>query len=210
VVAALVLVSFVAILPAAVYTQQFTAGILFIEDSVDRLILGWPLPASSFPALDGFYCILVVPPLIALWQWQAKRGREPGDMGKIVIAYLIFAAANLLMILPASFADAGAKVGLVWPLASFLLNAIAFIYYWPTLLALFSRAAPAQVTATMMGVLFASTFVGNTLSGTLAGLWEGMSHARFYALHAALALGPMLAMLLIARPMTRLLASSAQ
>lgn len=206
VVAALVLVSAIAILPAAVYNQQFTVGILFIEASVERFMFGWPMPSASFNALDGFFCILVVPPLIALWRWQAKRGREPGDIGKIAIAYLVFAAANLLMIVPASFADAGAKVGLIWPLASFLLNAIAFIYYWPTLLALFSRAAPAQVSATMMGVLFASTFVGNTLSGTLAGLWEGMSHARFFALHAGLAIGPMLAMLLIARPIARLLA----
>ena len=59
----------------------------------------------------------------------------------------------------------------------------------------------------MMGVLFFSTFIGNVLSGTLAALWETMSHARFFWLHAALAFVPFIAMLLVARPLRRLFAS---
>jgi len=91
----------------------------------------------------------------------------------------------------------------------YALNALGFIFYWPTLLALFSRAAPAQVNSTMMGVLFLSIFLGNLLVGTLAGLWETLSHASFFALHAALAFGAFLIMLLVARPVERLLADPA-
>jgi POT family proton-dependent oligopeptide transporter len=42
---------------------------------------------------------------------------------------------------------------------------IAFLYYWPTLLALVSRAAPARVNATMMGIAFMSLFLANVLIG---------------------------------------------
>ena len=81
------------------------AGLLLIEASVDRGLFGWTIPATSFNALDGLFCIMAVPLLIALWQWQAKRNREPHDLTKITIGYLIIAAANLMMVVPAGWVD---------------------------------------------------------------------------------------------------------
>ena len=207
VIAALLLVSALAILPALSYNQAFISGLLMIEESVDRQWLGWTIQTNTFNALDGLFCIVLVPPLVMLWRGQARRGREPDDMHKIAIGYLVTAIASALMVLPAMRIDAGAaSVGMVWPVLLFALNALGFLYYWPTLLALFSRAAPAAVTSTMMGMLFFSTFIGNVLSGTLGAWWETMSHAGFFWLHAALAFAPFVAMLLIARPLARLFA----
>jgi POT family proton-dependent oligopeptide transporter len=207
VIGALLAVSAIGVLPAVAYYQETNSGLLFIEDSVNRNLFGWTIPTPAFNSIDGFYCMALVPPLIAYWRWQSKRGREPGDMGKIAIGYLITALANLAMILPAYWVDNGATgVSALWPVALFTLNALGFLYYWPTQLALFSRAAPAQVNATMMGMLFFSIFAGNILVGTFGGWWELMSHASFFAFHAALAFGPFVAMLLVARPFGRLLA----
>ena len=64
---------------------------------------------------------------------------------------------------------------------------IAFLYYWPTLLALVSRKAPAQVNATMMGVAFMSIFVSNILIGWLGAFYERMTPLGFWGLHAAIA-----------------------
>lgn len=206
IVAALIFLSLIGIAPCAAYYQEMNAGLLFIDASVDRGLFGWTVPTASFNALDGLFCILVVPLLITLWRWQARQGREPGDMAKITIGYLIIAGANLMMILPATRADLGESVGAMWVVALFALNALGFAFYWPTMLALFSRAAPAQVNSTMMGALFLSIFVGNLLVGVLAGLWETMSHASFFALHSAIAFGSFAIMLLVARPLGRLLA----
>ena len=95
---------------------------------------------------------------------------------------------------------------MLWPVLLYMLNAVGFIYYWPTSLALFSRAAPRGINATMMGVLFCSTFVGRVLVGRIGGWWDTMPHATFYLVHAALAVGSAVAMLLIARPAARILA----
>lgn len=46
---------------------------------------------------------------------------------------------------------------------------ISFRYYWPTLLALVSRAAPAKVHATLMGLAFMSLFISNNLVGWIGG-----------------------------------------
>jgi hypothetical protein len=55
----------------------------------------------------------------------------------------------------------------------------------PTLLALVSRAAPANVNATMTGVVFTSLFVAN-LIGWIGGFYEKMRPAGFWGMHAAI------------------------
>ncbi len=75
----------------------------------------------------------------------------------------------------AIFVSGDAPVHPIWP---FLYSAglgIAFLYYWPTLLALVSRAAPAKVNATLMGLAFMSLFISNNLIGWIGGFYEKMT-----------------------------------
>lgn len=129
-------------------------------------------------------------------------------MAKSPSGCVLSAATNLLMLVPAGWIDhdPSIKVSLLWPFLLYLLNSIGFLYYWPTLLALYSRAAPRAINATMMGTLFLSVFAGNVIGGALGGWWDTMSHVDFFLLHAGLAAGPLVVMLLIARPATRILA----
>ena len=207
-VAMLIAIVIISIPAAIAYFQGVNAGLLFIEESVQRQVLGWEVPASAFVALDGLWCFTLVPPLIMLWKWQERRGREPGELGKISIGYLLTALGSLLMVVPAMWSDgdAATRVSIGWPIVFSLLNGVGFLFYWPTQLALVSRAAPRAINATMMGVLFLSPFAAGVLGGAVGGYWDRMSHAQFYALHAALAGASLLAMLLIARAATRILA----
>lgn len=204
-IAALLFLAAISILPCAAYFQEMNAGLLFIDASVDRSLFGWTVPTPSFNALDGLFCILAVPTLIAVWRRQARFSGETREMTKITIGYLIIAGANLMMVIPAGWADRGEVVGAIWPVQLYALNALGFTFYWPTLLALFARAAPAQVNSTMMGAVFLSVFLGNLLVGHLATWWEAMSHAHFFALHAAFAAAAMVVMLFVRRPLQRML-----
>src|SRR5438309_16913 len=80
---------------------------------------------------------------------------------------------------------------------------IAFLYYWPSLLALVSRAAPAKVNATMMGLTFMSLFIANNLIGWLGGFYEKMGPTGFWAMHAVIAAGGGLLVLLFGRRLDR-------
>lgn len=73
VIAGLPLVGLIAALPAAAYDQEFIAGMLLIEESVDRNLLGWLVPTSAFNLLDSFFCMLLLPPL-ALYSRGALGG----------------------------------------------------------------------------------------------------------------------------------------
>jgi POT family proton-dependent oligopeptide transporter len=78
-----------------------------------------------------------------------------------------------------------------------VLLGVAFLYYWPTLLALVSRAAPHRVKATMMGCAFLSLFAANVTLGWLGGFYEHMSPAAFWAMNVAIpAAGGLLALVL--------------
>jgi POT family proton-dependent oligopeptide transporter len=54
------------------------------------------------------------------------------------------------------------------------------------MVALFTRAAPVSVVATLVGLNMLSTTVGSFTSGRLGGLYERLTPAQFWSLHAAL------------------------
>jgi proton-dependent oligopeptide transporter, POT family len=65
---------------------------------------------------------------------------------------------------------------------------------------LFSRSAPVSVNAMMIGTYYLSVFAGSTISGRLGGLYERLSSAEFWLLHALIvAAGGLLILLFAAR-----------
>jgi POT family proton-dependent oligopeptide transporter len=80
------------------------------------------------------------------------------------------------------------SVGLGWALAGWLIMGLAWMYYWPTTLALVSKCAPPGMTSMLMGVAFLSPFVGHTLMGWVGSYFDQMSPSAFWAMDAAIAL----------------------
>ena len=115
-----------------------------------------------------------MPVLFGLWRWQARHGGEPSDLGKIGQGAWLCVCANLVLVV--AIAAAGPhKVLWVWPFLYCAIQGIAFLYYWPTLLALVSRAAPAKINATMMGIAFLTLFIANNLMGWIGSFYEEMT-----------------------------------
>ena len=181
---ALIVVVLLTIPHSITYYQNSNIGLVWIAKNVDLNVRGFHIPVAWFNSIDPFVSILSVPPLFALWKYQASRGGEPGEIAKIAIGAFIAAAANFLLV------AAGLIGGRAWGLFPVLYNVllgIAFIYQWPTLLALVSRMAPEKVKATMMGGVFLSLSLANTTMGWLGGLYETMSPTAFWALNVAIA-----------------------
>ena len=59
------------------------------------------------------------------------------------------------------------------------------MYFWPPLLSLVSRAAPARINSTMMGMAFIVLFVANNLIGWIGTFYERMTPIAFWALRPA-------------------------
>jgi POT family proton-dependent oligopeptide transporter len=203
-IAALIGVMALSIFHSIAYYQNSNVAMVWINDHVDLGLLGFMIPVAWFNSIDPFISIIFVPPLIWLWRVQARRGGEPNEIAKIATGAYLAAFANLLLVIGCAL---GPRVSAIFPVAYDIILGVAFLYYWPTLLALVSRAAPPAVKATMMGVAFLTLFLSNTIIGRLGALYEHMTPLNFWAMHAAIAaLGGTLA-LIVNRPLSRLFAS---
>jgi len=193
------------ILPNIAYPMIWNIGIVWVDQHVS---LGTPfgtVPASWFNSVDSFASILAAAPLVALWAWQARRGTEPGGIVKVAIGSAIIGVSALLMAAGSMGLQDGGKVSVLWALAGFFGMGIAFMWYWPVLLALVSKAAPAKVNSTLMGGAFLSLFVGSTTMGWVGSFYDQMSPAAFWTLDAAIGFAGALLAFALHRPLSRIL-----
>ena len=152
--------------------------------SVDLNLLGFRVPVAWFNSIDSLVSIFSVPALLYLWRRKGPRQDESDEISKIGTGAWIACAANLVLASACLFSK---RVSVLAPILYLVLLGISLIYYWPTLLALTSRVAPPAIRATMMGVAFLTQAVANLIIGGLGGLFERMSAADFWTLHAAIA-----------------------
>src|SRR5450631_481759 len=199
---ALIAVMIITVFQSTSYYQLFNVNAIWIQQHVTADVGSFRIPVPWYQSINALSSIVGVPLVFWIWRRQALRRREPHDLAKIGTGAWIAAASNLILV-AAIFASGDAPVHPIWP---FLYSAglgISFLYYWPTLLALVSRAAPAKVNATLMGLAFMSLFISNTLIGWIGGFYEKMSPAEFWAMHAAIAAGGGLLVLLFGRFLSR-------
>ena len=204
-IAVLLVAIVLSIFQSIAYYQLANIGLVWIDGHVDRGFFGLQIPIAWFNSVDSFSSIVCVPFLFALWRWQGRRGGEPNELGKIATGAFLCTLANLVLVAACTLSD---RSPVIAPLAYEILQGIAFIYYWPTLLALVSRAAPPSLQATLMGVVFMSLFVANNLIGWLGGFYELMTPTSFWAMHAGIGAAGGILVLLLKRPLERVLTSN--
>jgi POT family proton-dependent oligopeptide transporter len=186
VVTALLAVMLVTVFASTAMYQVFNVAPIWTAAHVALDVGGFSVPVPWYQSAYALASIVAVPPLFWLWKRQATRAREPDDLAKIGVGSWITAGSNLVLVV-AIAVSRDAPIHPIWPLLYVVGLGVAFLYYWPTLLALVSRAAPASVNATMMGLAFMSLALSNTLIGWIGSWYERMSPAEFWMLHAAIA-----------------------
>jgi POT family proton-dependent oligopeptide transporter len=203
---ALIAVMIITIFQSTAYYQLYNVNPIWIQQHVTADVGSFRIPVPWYQSLNSLFSIVGVPLVFWIWRRQALRRREPHDLAKIGMGAWIAAASNLILV-AAIFVSGDAPVHPIWPFLYSAVLGIAFLYYWPTLLALVSRAAPAKVNATLMGLAFMSLFISNNLIGWIGGFYEKMTPAQFWAMHAAIAAGGGFLVVLFGRRLSRALQS---
>ena len=169
---------------------------LWVSDYVDMHIFGWEMPIPFLQAVDAAPVVLI-PLVLMYWRWQAQRGREPGEFVKAAIGCFIFALGTWWLGFAYVAADAHGRTPLAWLAVFHLVSNLGWVYFVPTVIAIFSRLAPPTLNATMYGVYTLSVSLGGFVSGRLGGLYEKVSPYTFWSIHAAIvAVGGVLILLL--------------
>ncbi len=159
---------------------------IWVRDHVELALWGFQVPVPWLQSLDGLAPFLTLPPMLWFWRRQAARGREPDEFGKLAIGCFLFAASTLWLGLGQFVTDSHHRTPLLWAVAFHLASNLGWLYVTPTTWALYNRAAPHKVTATVMALGQVAVSIGTLTSGRLGGLYEVLSPLAFWSLHAAI------------------------
>jgi POT family proton-dependent oligopeptide transporter len=154
---------------------------LYARDKIDRVILGFEIPASFLQALHAFYVILFGVPVAYLWSKWRKKGKESSSLFKMGIGTIITGFGFLLLagaaIETASSLDG--KAAIYWLFGAYLLHVIGELSISPVALSFITKLAPLKYASLTMGAYFMVSGIGNKLAGYIG---EAAQNAGEYAI----------------------------
>jgi len=90
------------------------------------------------------------------------------------------------------------KASTMWLFATYGVITLGELCLSPMGLSLVSKLSPPRLTALMMGGFFLSTSLGNKLSGSLSGMWDGFQDkSYFFVMNFALVMVAAVAMMML-------------
>ena len=106
--------------------------------------------------------------------------------------------------------DAHGRTPILWAVVFHFASNLGWLYFTPTANSLFTGAAPRALKGVMIGVYTLSVFAGSVISGRLGGLYEVLSPAQFWTLHAGVVAAGGVLLLLVGGRLSRELEAAAE
>ena len=170
---------------AVANNQIYGAYEIWGAANYDLVFFGRHMPVSWLISVDAFISFGSGFLVLGLWRWLETRGRLPSEINRCAIGAFLSAGATLMLAF-AGWAAHGGKVGLGWGIAFHTINNIGISMLFPLTLALFSRVAPAGLTATMTNSAKLNFFVSFQIVGWLGGFVDRLDAGTFWLVHAGL------------------------
>jgi POT family proton-dependent oligopeptide transporter len=181
----LYLVILIPVMAIALLTNQeiFNAYLVWGDQQFDLTLLN--NTSTWLISLDAALSFSMLVAVAAFWKWWGVGHREPDELSKMIIGSVFSIAAGLCLFMAALTHTAGGKIPLFWPVMFHLLNSIGFAHILPISLALFSKIAPRQINATVIGLYYLAFFIANAVVGWVGGLYSSLPTTTFWLIHVA-------------------------
>jgi POT family proton-dependent oligopeptide transporter len=207
----LVLLILIPILAVSLLVNQeiFNAYLVWADARFQLTFLGYTMPTSWMVTIDATASFTLLVAVTAFWKWFADRyGKEPDELGKMIIGSA-FSVAGALCLVVAAALPMDAKIGLFWPVMFHVLNSIGFAHTLPVSLALFTKVAPKALTGTVVGLYYLAFFASNYIVGVVGGWYSTMDTVQFWLLHVGAAAVGLVAFTVLKLTLGRVLAGPA-
>lgn len=193
----LAVVILVPVMAVALLTNQeiFNAYLVWADQHFQLTFFGETLPTSWMITIDATASFGMLVAVAAFWAWWGRNHWEPDELGKMIIGSFFTIAGGLCLVMAAATQGDG-KIGLFWPVMFHLLNSIGFAHILPVSLALFTRLAPKQINATVIGIYYLAFFIANQIVGHVGGWYSTMDTVQFWLFHVATAVVGLVAFVL--------------
>jgi POT family proton-dependent oligopeptide transporter len=166
-------------------SQVWNVYNLWVRDHVNLRVGQFTVPVPWLQSLDGLAPAVLIPTMLVIWRWQAKRGREPGLVAKLAIGCFIFAGAVMLLASGQTFAST-AGVPLWLPVCFHIVSNLGYVFIAPVSNALYSVEAPESLRGTMLGLSTLTIFFAGLISGWLGGFYVTLPASSFWMMNAAI------------------------
>jgi POT family proton-dependent oligopeptide transporter len=194
------------------FEQAPTSLNLFARDLTDRHLFGWDVPVTTLQAVNPAFIILFSPVFAVLWQKLGRR--NPSSPTKFSLG-LIFLGCGFLALSFASTLAIGHSImgpGIVprpvsmgWLCLTYLLFTFGELCLSPVGLSTVTKLAPHRKVSQMMGIWFMSIALGEVGAALVAGTYEKLPLYATFGSVAATTIGAGILLLLMSRPLRRLL-----
>src|SRR5256884_5401311 len=165
--------------------QIFNAYLVWGERSADLIFFGRKMPTTWLITLDSILSVSCLAGAVVFWRLWSKKFPEPAEITKMGIGSMIAVTGFISLAIGAAMAASlGTKVSIGWLITFHLLNSIGFANVFPVSLALYARAAPAALSATIIGIFYLHLFAANNLVGWIGGFLEKIPATQFWLFHA--------------------------
>ena len=154
----------------AFYEQMGSSLVLFADRMVDRVVLGYEIPAASLMSLPAIFVILLAPLYSMMWFALGRRGIEPQAPMKFVIAIALLALAFLSLAFGIGITAAGDQVAMLWFALNFLLLVMGELCLAPVGMSMVTKLSPHRIVAMMMGVFLLAISASSFIAGLIAQL----------------------------------------
>jgi len=183
----LALVALIPIIAISLLTNQeiFNAYLVWGDEHFNLQFMDFTIPSSWLISIDAGVSFTMLVAVAAFWKWWGLHHREPDEISKMIIGSVFIVGGGLCLFMAALTQPAGGKISLFWPMIFELLNSIGFAHLLPVSLALFSKLAPRQISATVIGLYYLSFFTANKIVGYVGGLYSSLPTTTFWLIHVA-------------------------
>ena len=173
------------VLAIALLTNQeiFNAYLVWGDQQFDLTLLA--NTSSWLITVDAALSFSMLVAVAAFYKWYGTQRREPDEITKMIIGSIFTIAGGLCLFMAALTQPAGGKIPLFWPVMFHLVNSIGFAHILPVSLALFSKIAPRQINATVIGLYYLAFFAANAVVGYIGGLYSSLPTTTFWLIHVA-------------------------
>ncbi|OGT07070.1 MAG: hypothetical protein A2103_04770 [Gammaproteobacteria bacterium GWF2_41_13] len=163
----------------AMYMQLFLSILLFIENVVDKSLLGINIPSSAFISIEAFGIVIFGYPLAKLWLFLGKTKYNPSIPAKFGISMVLLSISFAILASSFSFKETSALINPLWIIIAYLILSIAELAFSPIGLSMVKTLVPPEFNGMMMGIFLLTIGLGGKIAGTLAKIAKvpaAMSH----------------------------------
>lgn len=190
------------------FEQAGSTLTLFAKRHTSRVIFGQPFGATVFQSLNSIFVVTLAPVFAWIWIRLAKRDREPSTITKFALGMFGVGLGYLILVPAARVVLGGSLASPIWLVMLYFVHTCGELCLSPVGLSAMTKLAPQRIVSLIMGVWFLASSLGNYMAGRAVGLTQKMPMDSFFLLMTAFPVAIGVLLLLLARPVQRMLARS--